>query len=141
MENTVWIKTFTNENRISKQHFSHNGNIRINAFGNGNRINLKMKDMTFDYKEPISQELKAYLVKYTTDDDIAAVVAKDDVEVKFHTLRRLRLAETPVVNKKNAVAITELFRRAIENAGKLKEEAGKDEKKMKNNLTQIFDCL
>ncbi len=95
--------------------------------------------MTFNYNAPISEELTKYFKEYTTEIDVADVCKKTDVG--FHTLRRLRLGETNVSNEENGKAITELMKTAIENAKNKKERIIKDERKMKKNLIQIFDCL
>ena len=91
--------------------------------------------MTFDLKKPISDELQNYLREYTTEIDVAEACKITDVG--FHTLRRIRLGDTPVSNEKNANAVTELMRIAISNAKDRREKIGKDEKK----LVKILDCI
>lgn len=100
--------------------------------------------MKFNYNEPISDALKEDFIKHTNDDDVAAVVSMPNIKIGFHTLKKLRIGDPKigkVTNENKADALKELYKRAIINAGNKKESAVRDERKMKKNLTKIFDCI
>ncbi|MDF2931263.1 MAG: hypothetical protein K0R36_594 [Chryseobacterium sp.] len=91
--------------------------------------------MKFNHEETISQELVAYFKEYTTELDVAKACEKHSVG--FHTLRRLRLGETPVSNEKNEKALIGLMKLAIKNAD---DKIGKAEK-CKKDVQKILDLV
>lgn len=91
--------------------------------------------MKFNHEKKIDESLVSHFQDYTTEIDVAKACEKTNVG--FHTLRRLRLGQTPVSNIKNESALIALMDLTIENANKDISKA----EKCKVDIQKILDLV